>query len=76
MTYYPEPECHIRDKVKIIFLDSTKLKIVWKKITIFFKQGVSVILWSFSSFFKIFFKYKIHDIYISHNNCLGHMLIT
>ena len=44
MTYYPEPECHIRDKVKIIYLDSTKLKIVWKKITIFFKQGVSVIL--------------------------------
>ena len=42
MTYYPEPDSHIRDKVKVIFLDSTKLKIVW----------------------------------ISHNNCLGHTLIT
>ena len=28
----------------IIFLDSTKLKIVWKKITAFFKRCVSIIL--------------------------------
>ena len=28
----------------IIFLDSTKLKIVWIKITTFFKQHVSIIL--------------------------------
>ena len=28
----------------IIFLDSTKLKIVWKKITTFFKRRVSIIL--------------------------------
>ena len=28
----------------VIFLDSTKLKIVWIKITTFFKQHVSVIL--------------------------------
>ena len=28
----------------IIFLDSTKLKIVWIKITTFFKQRVSIIL--------------------------------
>ena len=27
-----------------IFLDSTKLKIVWKKITTFFKRRVSIIL--------------------------------
>ena len=27
-----------------IFLDSTKLKIVWKKITIFFKRRISIIL--------------------------------
>ena len=33
----------------ITFLDSTKLKIVWIKITTFFKQHVSIILWSFSS---------------------------
>ena len=33
----------------IIFLDSTKLKIAWKKITTFFKQRVSIMLWSFSS---------------------------
>ena len=33
----------------IIFLDSTKLKIVWIKITTFFKQRVSIILLSFSS---------------------------
>ena len=31
------------------FLDSTKLKIVWIKITTFFKQCVSIILRSFSS---------------------------
>ena len=33
----------------VVFLDSTKLKIVWIKNTTFFKQRVSVILWSFSS---------------------------
>ena len=33
----------------IIFLDSTKLKIVWMKITTFFKRLVSIILWSFLS---------------------------
>ena len=38
-------------KVKfIIFLDSTELKIVWKKIaTFFFKRRLSIILSSFSS---------------------------
>ena len=35
--------------VFIIFLDSTKLQIVWIKITIFFKRRVSIILLSFSS---------------------------
>ena len=29
---------------KIFFLDSTKLKIVWTKITTFFKRRVSIIL--------------------------------
>ena len=33
----------------IIFLDSTKFKIVWIKITTFFKRRVSILLWSFSS---------------------------
>ena len=33
----------------IIFLDSTKLKTVWIKITTFFKRRVSIILWSFPS---------------------------
>ena len=27
-------------------------------------------------FFKLTDKYKTSDIYINHNNCLGHMLIT
>ena len=27
-------------------------------------------------FFKLIDKYKLSDIYISHNNCLGHMLIA
>ena len=27
-------------------------------------------------FFKLTDYYKLSDIYISHNNCLGHMLIT
>ena len=35
--------------LKMIFLDSTKLKIVWTKITTFFKRRVSIILWSFSN---------------------------
>ena len=30
--------------LSIIFLDSTKLKIVWTKITTFFKRSVSIIL--------------------------------
>ena len=33
-------------KIFIIFLDSTKLKIVCKKITTFFKRRVSIMLWS------------------------------
>ena len=33
----------------IIFVNSNKLKNVWKKITTFFKRRVSIILWSFSS---------------------------
>ena len=37
-------------KFYIIFLDSTKLKIVWKKIT-FLKRRVSIIIWSFSSLY-------------------------
>ena len=36
-------------KIFITFLDSTKLKIIWIKITTFFKRRVSIILWSFSS---------------------------
>ena len=36
-------------QIFIIFLENTKLKIVWIKITTFFKQHVSIILWSFSS---------------------------
>ena len=35
--------------IYIIFLDTTKLKTVWIKITTFFKRHVSIILWSFSS---------------------------
>ena len=35
--------------VPITFLDNKKLKIVWKKITTFFKRRVSIILSSFSS---------------------------
>ena len=27
-------------------------------------------------FFKLTDQYKLSDIYTSHNNCLGHMLIT
>ena len=34
----------IKKYKSIIFLDSTKLKIVWKKITTFFKRRVSIIL--------------------------------
>ena len=41
--------CAISLQLFIIFLDSTKRKIVWIKITIFFKRHVSIILWSFSS---------------------------
>ena len=33
----------------LVILDSTKLKIVWIKITTFFKRRASIILWSFSS---------------------------
>ena len=33
----------------LIFLDRTKLKIVWIKIRTFLKQGISIILWSFPS---------------------------
>ena len=33
--------------VHVIFLGSTKLKTVWKKITTFFKRRVSIILRSF-----------------------------
>ena len=36
-------------EVVLILLDSTKRKIVWTKITTFFKRCVSIILWSFSS---------------------------
>ena len=36
-------------KISKIFLDNTKLKTVWIKITTFFKWRVSIILWSFSS---------------------------
>ena len=39
----------IKQNVFLIFLDSTKLKIIWIKITTFFKRCVSIILWSFSS---------------------------
>ena len=28
------------------------------------------------TFFKLKDEYKLSDIYISHNNCLGHILIT
>ena len=35
--------------ISVIFFDSTKFKIVWIKITTFFKRRVSIILWSFSS---------------------------
>ena len=27
-------------------------------------------------FFKLIDQYKVSDIYINHNDCLGHMLIT
>ena len=33
-----------KHKSVIIFLDSTKLEIVWEKITLFFKRQVSIIL--------------------------------
>ena len=36
-------------KIQLIFHDSTKLNIDWRKITTFFKQRVSIILWSFPS---------------------------
>ena len=65
-------KCSQTYKEFIIFLDSTKLKIVWIKITTFFKQRFSHTM----IFFKLTDYYKISDIYINHNNCLGHMLIT
>ena len=37
------------NEYQITFLDSTKLKIAWRKITTFFKRHVSIILWYFSS---------------------------
>ena len=39
-------------KRKIIFLDSTKLKTVWIKITTFFKRCVSIVLWSLQVWLK------------------------
>ena len=58
--------------ISIIFRDSTKLKMVWIKITTFLKRRVSIILWSFSSYLLS----TNWAIFIYHNNCLGHMLIT
>ena len=58
--------------ISIIFRDSTKLKMVWIKITTFLKRRISIILWSFSSYLLS----TNWAIFIYHNNCLGHMLIT
>ena len=61
----------------IIFVGSTKPKIVWIEITTFFKRRVSIILWYFCLKNIVIFNQTIFgDTYISHNNCLGHMLIT
>ena len=54
-----------------IFLDSAKLKSVWIKIT-FLMTGFNHAM----IFFKLIDQSKLSDIYISHNNCLGDMLIT
>ena len=57
----------------LIFLGSTKRITAWKEITTFFKRrrfNHTMI------FFKLTDEYKISDIYINQNNCLGHMLIT
>ena len=59
------------EELSKIFLNSIKIKIVWKKIT-FFKRRVSIILWSFSS---QLISTKISDTCTNHNNCLEHMLI-
>ena len=42
--------------------------ILWIKITTFFNHTMI--------FFKLADWEKVSDIYINHNNCLGHMLIT
>ena len=41
--FFPN-EYEKNDKIFITFLDSTKLKIVWIKITTFFKRRLSIIL--------------------------------
>ena len=55
-----------------IFLDSTKLIIIWKKKNIFQTTRFNHTM----MFFKLTDYYKISDTYINYNNCLGHMLIT
>ena len=44
---------YIRKSYFSIFLDNTKRKIVWIKITTFFKRRVSIILWSFHSMMEM-----------------------
>ena len=59
-------------KVLIIFLDSTKVKIVCKKITTFLNNTFQ----SYYHIFQVIWLVQTSDNYINHNNCLGHMLIT
>ena len=58
-----------QNSLSIIFLDSTKLKkYIWRKINIF-----QATLFNHTIFvFNLTDKHRTSDIYISHNNCLGH----
>ena len=59
----------ITNFIFIIFLESTKLKIVWMRIFQTTRLNHTM------TFFKLTDSYKFSDIYTSHDNCLGHLLI-
>ena len=56
----------------IIFLDTTKLQLVWKKEQYFLNDAFKL----YYDLIKLTDWYKISDFYVNHNNYLGHMLIT
>ena len=56
----------------IIFLDTTKLQLVWKKEQYFLNDAFKL----YYDLIKLTDWYKTSDFYVNHNNYLGHMLIT